>query len=274
MPNILSHQSAQTTKLLLIGDSGAGKTGSLISLADAGYNLRILDFDNGADLIANILRDGKSDYKPECAKNIEFETLTDPMKIGPAGKLIPGRATVWQRAMKLLDNWKTETADLGPISSWTAQDVLAIDSLTMLSTAALNHVLAMNNSFGKMVEQSHWYAAQQLVEGLLQMLYDVNVKCNVVITSHITFIGDENNLRGYPNTLGKALPPKVGRYFNTTLLAKTQGQGSAERRKIFTRTSGIVELKNTAPTRVKPDYPIETGLADYFRDVRGEPSKP
>ena len=30
----------------------------------------------------------------------------------------------------------------------------------------------------------------------------------------------------------------------------------------------MIELKNTAPLQVKDEYPLETGLAEYFRDVR------
>ena len=40
MPN-----DAMVTKMLLIGDSGSGKTGATYSLLRAGYNLRFLDFD-------------------------------------------------------------------------------------------------------------------------------------------------------------------------------------------------------------------------------------
>ena len=57
MPALSDHQSSQTTKMLFIGDSGSGKTGALASLAAAGYNLRILDVDNGVDILANLLRD-------------------------------------------------------------------------------------------------------------------------------------------------------------------------------------------------------------------------
>lgn len=268
MAKLDQHKSSQTTKLLLIGDSGSGKTGALASLAKAGYNLRILDLDAGLDVLANLLKDPSSPYGKDALARVEYETVTDSMKPS-GGRLIPAKATVWQRAIGLLSNWKTETADLGPILNWTQQEVLVIDSLTMLSKAAQNFHLSMNGRLGGRVEQSDWYAGQTMIEGLLEMLYDDAVKCNVIMICHIAYIGEENGpVRGYPMTLGKALPPKVGRYFNTILMAKTMGQGSGQKRKILTNTSGVVELKNTAPLRVKPEYPLETGLADYFRDVR------
>ena len=50
MANIAKHISADVTKLLLVGDSGSGKTAALAALANAGKNLRILDYDDGLDL--------------------------------------------------------------------------------------------------------------------------------------------------------------------------------------------------------------------------------
>ena len=270
MPALSAHQSKNSTKLLFIGDSGAGKTGALASLAAAGYNLRILDLDNGLDVLKNVLSDPKSAYGTEALSRVQYITVTEAMR-NVNGKLIPKGATVWQRVAGLLNNWTDpETKEsLGPVSTWGPQDILVIDSLSMLSTAALNFVLSMNARLGQRPQLQDWGAGQDLIESMVQMLYDESIVCNVIVISHITYIGPEDNLTGYPNTLGKALPPKIGRYFNTILQAKSQGQGAGLRRKILTNTASSVELKNTAPLRVKPDYPLETGLADYFAAVRG-----
>ena len=40
MPSLANHQSNEFTKMLLEGDSGSGKTGSLASLVAAGFSLR------------------------------------------------------------------------------------------------------------------------------------------------------------------------------------------------------------------------------------------
>lgn len=280
MPSLNDHQSATTTKMLFVGDSGAGKSGALASLAAEGYKLRIVDLDNGLDVLKNLLTDPASDYVkrcPEAASNVQFVTVTDPMK-NVGGKLAPVKATVWQRAVSLLHDWKELDAagkpiagsELGSIATWGERDVLVIDSLTMLSNAALAFVLAMNGRLGQHPQLQDWGAGQALIESLVQMLYDEGVKCNVILNCHITYIGEQGQERGYPNTLGKALPPKIGRYFNTILMAKSSGQGSAVRRKIITQPTGIMELKNTAPTRVQAEYSLETGLAEYFKAVRAQ----
>jgi hypothetical protein len=78
---------------------------------------------------------------------------------------------------------------------------------------------------------------------------------------HITFIGPENMERGFPNTLGKALSPKVGRYFNSMILA--------EGGKIYTKPRRLIDLKTSNPAGVQATYELGTGLAEYFRAVRG-----
>jgi hypothetical protein len=269
MPDLSAHQSGATTKLLLLGDSGAGKTGSLASLAGAGYNLRIIDMDNGVDVLANILRDPKSQYGREALARVKYATITDKMK-NVGGRLVPKEATAWQRAINLLIDWKIGDEQLGPLTTWGTNDVLVLDSLTFMSTAAMNFQLAMNARLGQQPHQSDWYVGQQMIEGLLQTLYDEGVKCNVIVMAHVAYIGEENAPQtGYPSTLGKALPPKVGRYFNSTLLVKTVGQGTNAKRMIHTSTINGIELKNSAPTLVEKTYPLETGLASYFKAVRG-----
>ena len=46
MPSLKGANLSAVTKLLLIGDSGTGKTGALAPLIKKGYRVRILDMDN------------------------------------------------------------------------------------------------------------------------------------------------------------------------------------------------------------------------------------
>ena len=103
----------------------------------------------------------------------------------------------------------------------------------------MNFVLSMNARMGQQPHQSDWYQGQQMIESLMQMLYDDSVKCNIIVTSHIQYIGEDNGPQvGYPSTCGKALSPKIGRYFNTVLQAKTIGQGANAKKVILTNSTG------------------------------------
>lgn len=292
MPPLTSHHSAQTTKLLLIGDSGSGKTGALASLAAAGYNLRILDFDNGMDVLKDYLTNPASSYMkkdPKVASRVHYVTLTDKMRT-IQGKIFPMAAQAWSQGISLLEHWKepqpwqpkdTPPVDFGRLTDWGPQDVLVIDSFTMVSTAAMNFYLFMNGLLGQ-TRGGYDYqrdigGTQSLLRTLLEMLYDSNVKCNVVVTAHITFAnelgqkskeGEPLPMQGYPSAIGRALSPHIPRYFNSVLFAKTVGSGPGARHKIYTVSQGTVNVKSSAPLSVAPEYPLETGLADYFAALR------
>jgi hypothetical protein len=301
VPNIAQHPSARSTKLLLIGESGSGKTGGLCSLAAAGYRLRIQDFDNGTEIMRNYLL-GDTAYVKQCpgvAANVEYVTLTDPMRnIG--GQISPLRATAWQHATQLLMHWRYWLAadgtvlwdkpkddagatlvDLGKIVDWTEQDVLVIDTLTGAASAALNFHLQMNGKLGQARTSNEIRrdigAAQGHIRKLLELLYDESIKCNVIVNSHVTTVtesglspqsedakDERDTARGFPSAIGRALSPLIPRYFNSVLEADTVGS----RHIIRTVTRSSVLCKTAAPTKVKAEYDLANGLAEYFKAVR------
>ena len=56
MPTLDSLTSSPVVKLLLIGDSGTGKTGSVAALVRDGYVVRVLDMDAGWESLASAVR--------------------------------------------------------------------------------------------------------------------------------------------------------------------------------------------------------------------------
>ncbi len=270
MATLSQHQSQNATKLLLIGDSGTGKTGALASLVQAGYELVILDFDNGLDILVNVLR-----FQPnagELLSRVRFETVTDRMK-AVGGLMIPdGVPQAFSKAMNLLTNWKTTDEDLGPVSSWNENRVLVIDSLTFMSDAAYRFTEVTSGSKdGRMV----FFEAQKKIENCLGLLYSPLIKCNVIVIAHIAFIETDNNLtKGYPATVGKALSPKVPRYFNAMLQVKRKGTGDTAKRVIASVPDGLIDLKTPLPAgKIPNELPIETGLAEYFKVLKANNAK-
>jgi hypothetical protein len=266
------------TKLLLIGDSGKGKTGSLISLIEAGYNLRILDYDNGIEILKKMLRKKNN---PELFQRLHWVTLTDPSK-SINGRAVP-MATAWDRGMRTLENYPD---GLGKIETWTNKEVLVVDSLNFAGKAALRVVQSINNRLADIPQIQDYLTAQSMVERFCGLLYSDSIKCNVVVLSHVREIGktrtemdskgrpiqieEADSRQGFAETgTGKALSPTIGRYFNAVLLADTEGSGQSTRYVIRTVPHNNVGCKTPAPGIVKPKYPLETGLASYFADVRG-----
>src|SRR5260221_189953 len=89
MTALSEHQSTRSTKLLLMGHSGSGKTGALTSLVKAGYKLRILDLDNGLDSLASFVRRDC----PDKMANVEFRTIRDRYKKTPVSGQNPVDST-------------------------------------------------------------------------------------------------------------------------------------------------------------------------------------
>lgn len=286
MPDFTSAAGApDPIKLLYLGDTGAGKTGSLVALAALGYQVRVLDLDNGTEIIRDLVTNPRSPYlqaRPglwtaEAAKGLPARISAVKITEGAnfiQGQVVP-KGDTWVRIMNQLNKWKDGEKDYGNVGTWGPDTVLAFDGLSRLAGASLNAILGMNGRLGKRPEQSDWGVAQTQLDNLLTFIYSAEIKCHVVMVCHVKYIEGENKLvRGYPQTIGAALSPTVGQRFNHALMARSSGQGTMVKRKILTNTTGVVELKTSAPFRVKPEYDLETGLAEYWRDILGEGNLP
>lgn len=262
MPTLETHQATTVLKMLCVGDSGSGKTGALASLANAGYRLVIMDFDNGLDVLLQYV-------KPECRKNVIFKTFTDTFK--PVGnKLLCQGAKAYVDAITSLQNWKDP--DIGPASSWGADTILVVDSLTFFGDSALRFALQLNQRLNQRPYQSDWGEAIGYQEDLCRLLYSTDIKCHVIMNAHLTSTRESLDDKGqpvqseklYPSALGNKLPPKIGRYFNTMVLFKLRGT----QRKILTRPQSNVDVKTPWKTETLPsELPVEDGLLTIFKLV-------
>ena len=86
MPSLADRQAAPLVKIMLIGHSGAGKTGALTSLVQAGYKLRILDMDQGLDALVNHVQATCPDKLP----SVGYMSFRDSYKITPTGPTVVG----------------------------------------------------------------------------------------------------------------------------------------------------------------------------------------
>jgi hypothetical protein len=267
MPSLAQHQSNDLTKLLLIGDSKSGKTGSLVSLVKAGYKLRILDLDNLLDVLKYLILN----QCPEKLDAVEYRTLRDKRKSGPAGSILDGKPTAWINSLKMLDHWKYDDVDLGKPFEWGADCILVIDSLSRLCDAAydFHETIIPVGKGGQYDARAVYGNAQDDVEKLIGMLTSPGFGVNVIVIAHVTYQEQpDGTTKGFPQGVGQKLSPKIPQYFSSVaLLANKHGK-----RTIQTTSTPLMDLANPAPFLVQPSYPIETGLADFFAALR--PSAP
>lgn len=264
MPTLAKHQSSEFTKLLLIGDSKSGKTGALAALVKAGFKLRIIDFDNGLDALAQIVKRDS----PAALANVEFATLRDKMKATPMGSQVDGAATAFIEGIKLLDHWKTSTADLGKPAEWGKECILVVDSLTFMSDAAFHfrEPLTPRSRDGKYDIRAVYKDAQDAIESVLALLTSESFRTNVIVISHVRYVDNpDGTKKGYPTAVGAALSPQIPRYFNSVALAQT---GPGGKRQIQTAATAMIDLANPAAFKMLPTLPIETGLATFFETLR------
>lgn len=257
MTSLTEHQSTKTIKLLLMGDSGAGKTGALTSLVNAGYELLIVDMDNGLDALVQFIRK----VCPDKLSRVQFETCTDTFRASPSGPVLDGPPKSFSRAIELLEKWSDgrKTPDL-------EGTIVVLDSLTFFSRAALRYAKFMNSGpkvDGRMI----YFHAQSYITGVLEFLRSSNFKPHTIVISHIDYEANDVGLfKGFPRSVGRALNDDIPAYFNSALLVECTGV--PPRRLIRTAPTNLVLLKNPAPFKIPAELPLETGLADFFAAVK------
>lgn len=272
MPSLANHQSNEYTKVLILGDSKVGKTGSLVSLVKAGYKLRILDLDNGLDVLKQyVLKEC-----PSMLENVEFRTLRDRRKATPLGSVIDGTPKAFVEALKLLDHWRYKDedgneTDLGVPAEWGPSCILVVDTLTFLSDAAFDFRIPLTpkSEGGKYDARMVYKDSQDAVENVLALLTSESFRTNVIVNCHVRYVENpDGTKKGYPVSVGSALSPVIPRYFNTVLRYTMRG----DKRTIETVSSPMFDLANPKPFEINKTYPLETGLGEIFQQLRGVPS--
>lgn len=280
MPSFDQYPESDLIKMVYIGDSSTGKTGSTCSLAAAGYNVRILDLDAGAQIIRDyVTNKEKSPYlKPRpglwpgdagIASRMNYVTIQESFT--RIGKDSVAKGDSWQKIMDQLTEWKDGDLSYGKLEQWTPRDILVIDSFSRYCDARMYLELAMNGRAASGRQQQDYFKVQTAIEQTLELLVSKQVRCHVILVCHIEYVEkDDKTVRGVPQAMGRALGPKIAQHFNHTILARATGSGDSVKRKIITQTTGVIDLKNAAPLRVKPEYELESGLIEYWNAFLGE----
>src|SRR5262245_18761151 len=265
MPTLDHHQSNDLVKMLLIGDSKTGKTGSLISLVKAGYKLRILDLDNLLDVLKYFIHK----ECPELIKNVEYRTIRDRRSPHPeTGEPYVADPKAYVTAVKMMERCKYEGVDLGKPAEWGPDYILVVDSLSRLCDAAFDYRELITKSQTKFDIRTAYKDAQDSVENNLAHLTADGFRTNVIVIAHVTYIEQpDGTVKGYPQGVGQKLSPKVPQYFSSVVLYTNK----KDKRVMRTTSTTLIDLANPKPFAMEPEYPIETGLATFFQNLKEKP---
>lgn len=268
-------------KALSLGDSGGGKSGSLASLAIAGYNIHLLDYD-GSMVSANTLTSVLEDH-PEALARVKWRTIQDKIKFLNGKPTLARPCTAYREFGKTLEEWYVE--------NFTEADVICLDTLTSFSEAGFNEACSLAGKMGISPDGSDhprpaeygWMADS--VKLAMEILTSSAVPCHVIVNTHIKVTASEEEkmtiernkigaptepftrVIGQPNARGQEIPRIVARYFNNMFYYTKQGP----RRVITTQPQGIVDVKTSKIKDIKRFYGIEDGLAELFKDLGATP---
>lgn len=273
MPTLDQHSSSDVIKMILIGDSGTGKTGSLVSLVKAGYKLRIMDFDG----LLRVLVEQVKKQCPDKLKNIHYLPFEDELKASDAGPIPKGIPKAFNNMNKALEKWKDGDLDLGDPGEWGPDCILVIDTLTRLSDCALrwgDTMTPKGKETGKSDGRAGYYTAQGAIIELLTILKADSFRTNVILIAHAAYQDrGDGVIRGFPRAVGKAINTEISTFFEHVLVAERTGTGANSVRSIKAVTNGMVETKSPIldlhPELAQP-MDLNVALAKYFKAVRGK----
>jgi hypothetical protein len=265
-------------RMLLVGDSGTGKTGSLLPLLK-NYTLRIADFDASSFLPLNATAEQK--------QNLDIKIFTDKITKTMAGQMIDPPTTV-DRFGSALDKWD----DKGPVKKWDNKTILVIDSLTFLCRALARQFLQLNKKpIDSTIEARQYGAIQSMITGLMDQLHNDTINCHLIVISHLDYRDFETgtyssvgmmeqgtgagqvapanvSAKGVPTVFGAKLGPQIGRYFDFMIRTKISTLGGMKPRRIIQTTpDAFIDLKcPILSLEQKGELPLSSGLAEIFSE--------
>lgn len=291
MTNLASPAARLPVRLMIMGPPKSAKTGGLACLANAGFKLRILDYDGNLDPLFTFCT-------PAGLANIDAVTLKD-RKHQKGNKLVlKGRPSAFERGFELVEHWKYKdadgnTVDLGSADEWGYDTILVVDSGTNMGWAAMDRVMFLGDRIGKRRRFQDWGSAQEEQDVFCDIITSPPLNCHVIVNFHIKLIGpdmveedDDDTNKGakqqqhqliphrlYPSALGKALPPEIHRHFPYLLRAETASQGKGKSQRVFSLVPRP-EIDTGVPLKGLPDtLPIKDGLLTLFAAAGFQPPK-
>lgn len=180
MKSLETRKRSENKKILLIGDSGSGKT-SFLGTCSRVY---VLDFDNGLDVLAG--------------RKVDYDEFYDDKE----------KPTAWKAFKAKLKEWKSS------FPNELRESVIAMDSITTAAEAALRYVLDKNGRGNGLIQQGDW--GQAISEVKDAIAYLTTLPCHVIVTAHYQLHKDETlgQLYFVPLIYGKELPMILPKFFN------------------------------------------------------------
>lgn len=290
MANAANMLTSMPVRMLVLGYPGAGKTGSLASLVDAGFKIRLIDFDGNPESMLQF-------SKPEMLKNVDILSFEDPLTDNNNYIGVKGGPKALAQSFKALDRWKYigedgVEVDLGSSSEWGPDTIVVIDGLTGLGKAAFRRAQFIQNKTPANTTQAVWGMAIQDQENFIERLTSSRNRHHVIVISHLKMVGpkeiaqtdNETNkelkeriadlvpTRLWPSALGQGLPQSIAGHFPVTVLIGSQTKGTSVKRTFTVQPKVEMDLKFPG-AKIPEDLSVEKGMINLFRALGAQPPK-
>jgi len=276
-------ETVEPIRLLYLGYPGSGKTGSLAALANAGFKLRILDFDGNLEPL-------RAYTDAAHKKNLDWLTFEDATVVGRHGyQEVQGIPEAFNNALRAMIEWKDGDRNLGRSKDWGPDTIVVLDSMTSMGQAAKWKIIKMQNKNPETVSDRVWGLAMQEQEEFIKNLTSSSNRYHTIVLSHLVMVGPREVRKGddditqaikkdiaqivptrlYPSALGWKLPQTIAGEFPTTILAEQGTVMNRVTRTIHTLPRENVDLKVPSPL-VEAKYNIADGMLKIFQALSPE----
>lgn len=252
----------QGLNILLLGESGSGKTYSLRTLVDAGVELFVIQTEPGGTVLEDLPIDKYHRHYIAPAAASWDAMIDSATKINTLSmKALAGLEGVNKReynqfidVLQTLHNFKCDRCgkEFGDVSQWDSSRALVIDSLSGLNIMAMDLVVGSKPT----KSMPDWGMAMDNLGRLINKL-TTDTKCHFILTAHLEPERDEvtGRIINMPATLGRKLAPQLPRFFDNVI--HTVREGTAFRWSTATDNTALKAR----------DLPIHDKLKPSFEDI-------
>lgn len=249
----------QPPSILLMGASGSGKTYSISTLLEAGLEVFVVSTEpHGLDTLLDVVAERKLDLnklhytyvspaRPGFGKLVDMAKLISIADQRTLADTKPGSRSDagFIHMLNAFNNFvdQKDGKSYGPVTALGANAALVVDSLSGVSTMAMDLVVGDKVT----ANPGEWgIAMKQIDKFLLSCTADLN--CYFVMIAHVE--KEEDLITGAQqvmvSTLGKKLAPNIPKFFSEVILAEARTeQGDRKLFRWSTNTANHV-LKNRA----------------------------
>jgi hypothetical protein len=223
--------------MLLLGDSGAGKTYSITTLLKAGLEVFVLITEpNGIDSLIDAVEKQNLDINKLHWKILspvamdvkllgEQAAKVNALTFEGISKLTSGveksRCTQYIDLIKTVAKFVDDRTgvDYGDITTWGPDRVFVLDSLTGLVTMAIQNTIGLRPT----IQLQEYGIIQTMLENTITLF--TNLKCFFVMTAHVDRLVDEVNggMKIMAYSIGKKLSPVLPRFFSEVVYVYREG---------------------------------------------------